>query len=291
MPLGALVTIGATALLLWGYSTNGWVDHRLGDAFHLLKSLGYSAVAITLGPHGLDPFDRGFCRRVEEVKRELAYYGLRVTVETGGRYVLDPWRKHWPTLLEPLESWRRRRLEFLKTALKVAAYWGADAVSFWSGALPRGLEELAAWRLLEEGCRELLEHARASRVRLGLEPEPGMFVERMEHFARLKEKLPDSWLGLTLDIGHVHCLDDGNPSDVIRQWSTMLYCVHLEDMIRGRHEHLLFGAGEIDFPPVLETLIRVGYRFGAYVELAGHSAQAPQTAEAALRFLLHAARF
>ena len=61
--------------------------------------------------------------------------------------------------------------------------------------------------------------------------------------------------------------------------------VHLEDMRAGRHEHLMFGEGEIDFPPVLRTLAEVGYTGGVYVELSRHSHEGPAAARRAFEFL------
>ena len=56
-------------------------------------------------------------------------------------------------------------------------------------------------------------------------------------------------------------------------------------MRAGRHEHLMFGEGEIDFPPVLRTLAEVGYTGGVYVELSRHSHEGPAAARRAFEFL------
>jgi sugar phosphate isomerase/epimerase len=56
-------------------------------------------------------------------------------------------------------------------------------------------------------------------------------------------------------------------------------------MRRGVHEHLQFGEGEIDFPPVLDALREVGYHGGLYVELSRHSHDGPAAARRAFEFL------
>jgi sugar phosphate isomerase/epimerase len=56
-------------------------------------------------------------------------------------------------------------------------------------------------------------------------------------------------------------------------------------MRRGVHEHLEFGAGEIDFPPVLRALIDSGYGGLVSVELPRHSHAAPEVARRSLAFL------
>lgn len=61
--------------------------------------------------------------------------------------------------------------------------------------------------------------------------------------------------------------------------------VQIDDMRRGVHEHLEFGTGEIDFPPVLRALIDGGYRGLVAVELPRHSHAAPTVARESLAFL------
>jgi sugar phosphate isomerase/epimerase len=56
-------------------------------------------------------------------------------------------------------------------------------------------------------------------------------------------------------------------------------------MRRGVHEHLRFGEGEIDFPPVFEALRQVGYTGGVHVELSRHSHMAPEALRESFEFL------
>jgi sugar phosphate isomerase/epimerase len=74
-------------------------------------------------------------------------------------------------------------------------------------------------------------------------------------------------------------------ADVIRRWAPRLANVHIEDMRRGVHEHLMFGEGEIDFPPVLQALAEVGYTGGVYVELSRHSHEGPTAAAEAFEWM------
>jgi L-ribulose-5-phosphate 3-epimerase len=71
----------------------------------------------------------------------------------------------------------------------------------------------------------------------------------------------------------------------VRRYAAPLVNVHLEDMRRGVHEHLMFGDGEIEFPPVLAALTESGYTGGIYVELSRHSHLGPQAARQAFEFL------
>jgi sugar phosphate isomerase/epimerase len=61
--------------------------------------------------------------------------------------------------------------------------------------------------------------------------------------------------------------------------------VQIDDMRRGVHEHLPFGDGEVDFPPVLRALAGVGFTGLVAVELPRHSHAAPALAARSLAFL------
>ncbi|GAA4595167.1 sugar phosphate isomerase/epimerase [Planotetraspora phitsanulokensis] len=269
----------------FGYGTNGFTNHRLDEALAVLAELGYDGVALTLDAGHLDPYAPDIVRQVDHVAKRLGELGLAVVIETGGRYVLDPFRKHHPTLLHPAEQ-AELRVDLLRRAIRIGADLGAEAVSFWSGIRPPevGLEE--AWDNLVAGVTAVLDEAVTRDVTLGFEPEPGMLVEDVAGFERLHTLAgrPDR-LGLTLDIGHCRCLEPDPVPDSVRRAGPYLVNVQIEDMRRGVHEHLEFGEGEIDFPPVLAALDEVGYRGLVSVELPRHSHAGPAIAERSLRFL------
>jgi sugar phosphate isomerase/epimerase len=276
--------------MFFGYNTNGFAHHRLEDALAILAGLGYQGVALTLDHHVLNPYDADLPERVAGVRRLLERHGLRCVVETGARFLLDPWHKHQPTLLsaEPYE--REKRLDFLTRAVALAHELGADAVSFWSGTPRDDAAPAVHLGRLVEGCRRLADAADRQGVRLAFEPEPGMFIDTMARFAELRERVAHPAFGLTIDIGHLHCLGETPIADHLAQWRDLLWNVHIEDMRRGVHDHLMFGEGEIAFGPVLRTLREVGYAGGAYVELSRHSHDAVETARRALAFLATQAR-
>ena len=138
---------------------------------------------------------------------------------------------------------------------------------------------------LVAGCRELCEDAARLNVRLAFEPEPGMFIDTMSRFARLQKRVDHPLFGLTIDVGHLHCLGEVPIAEQLRKWQHLLWNVHIEDMRRGVHDHLMFGEGEIDFAPVLGALDEIGYAGGVHVELSRHSHDAVETARRALAFL------
>src|SRR5712691_3267191 len=145
--------------MLYGYNTNGFAHHRLEDALAILAGLGYCGVAITLDYYVLNPYDPDLPRQVAGVQGLLQKLGLRSVIETGARFLLDPWHKHQPTLLTTEPPQRARRLDFLRRAVDIARELGADAVSFWSGTRRDGTAPADLMDRLVEGCRQLCDYA------------------------------------------------------------------------------------------------------------------------------------
>ncbi|WP_282701213.1 sugar phosphate isomerase/epimerase family protein [Streptomyces sp. CC219B] len=287
---GARTSAPTDTPLRFGYGTNGLTDLRLDDALHLLADLGYDAVGLTLDHMHLDPLAPDLAARTRRVAHRLDALGLAVTVETGARYVLDPRRKHGPSLLDPDPDARARRVDLLLRAVRVAADLGAHAVHCFSGITPDGTDPDTAWKRLAESLTPVLDAAATAGVPLALEPEPGHLLATLADFHHLRHTLGDpDHLGLTLDIGHCQCLEPLSPADCVRAAAPWLRHVQIEDMRRGIHEHLPFGDGEIDFPPVLAALAATGYQGPTVVELPRHSHAGPHFAEHSLRFLRRAA--
>lgn len=269
-----------------GYGTNGLTDLRLDDALGLLADLGYEGVGLTLDHMHLDPLADDLAARTRQVGRRLGELGLGVTVETGARYVLDPRRKHGPSLLDPDPEGRAARVGLLVTAVRVAADLGAHAVHCFSGITPPGTGTDTAFERLEETMAPVLAAADAAGVPLAVEPEPGHLVGDLAGFHELRRRLGDPEpLGLTLDLGHCQCLEPLPPADCVRAAAPWLRHVQIEDMRRGVHEHLPFGEGEMDFPPLLEALAEADYQGLTVVELPRHSHAGPEMARASMEFL------
>ena len=263
-----------------GYGTNGFANHRLDDALRIIADLGYTAVALTLDHHHLDPYGKDVVGETDHVAVLLGRLGLRCVVETGARYLLDPRRKHHPTLVcdEP-----ERRVDFLRRAVRIAAELDADCVSFWSGIRPSTVDPGLAWHRMRTGVSAVLEEAEALGVRLGLEPEPGMYVERLSDALRLREELgAPELLGITLDVGHCVAVEPEDAASCIRRAAGLLVNVQLDDMRTGVHEHLEFGEGELNLPATLAALTEAGYSGVAAVELPRHSHAAPDVAARAI---------
>jgi sugar phosphate isomerase/epimerase len=276
--------------LLLGYNTNGFAHHAPEDAMRVLASIGYRSVALTIDHGVLNPRDPRLGDQPGRLRRLAKKLGLAIVIETGGRYLLDHWTKHEPTLVTVDPDRRSDRVAFYQQAIDAAKEVGAVCVSLWSGTLHDGASASEAWERLVGGLRPVLQHAHQSAMPIAFEPEPGMFVATLADYRELKERLAASGaplepLRLTIDVGHLHCIGETPIAEQIERHAADLANVHLEDMRAGVHEHLPFGEGEIDFAEVMAALRRIGYNGPACVELSRHSHEAPRRAREAYKFL------
>lgn len=268
-----------------GYNTNGFAHHDPLDAIDVLHDIGYASVALTVDHHLLCPRDRATNAQLNAIRARLDHYEMASAIESGARYVLDPFHKHQPTLVSISKSDRERRIDFLKHCIDLASAFDSDCVSLWSGAaLDDAADEILLERLTES-LKPVLEYALERDVVLAFEPEPGMFIDSMAAYERLLQWISTDHFKLTLDVGHLFCQGEVPMVGYIQRFSHHLANVHIEDMCAGVHEHLMFGEGQIHFPPVLEAFAEAGYQGGLHVELSRHSHMAPTAARQAYEFL------
>jgi sugar phosphate isomerase/epimerase len=159
-------------------------------------------------------------------------------------------------------------------------------MSYWSGAVPEDWsgDEGQMFSRLAYHVEKLEEVCAGHGVRAALEPEPGMLVQRMQDYDRLAEKVGFR-PGLTLDVGHLECMENEPASETLCRYGDVLYNLHLDDMLPGRHRHLFFGEGSVDFGAVFGALRQIGYSGPACVELSEASRTAVETSARAFRFL------
>ncbi|MSP16273.1 MAG: sugar phosphate isomerase/epimerase [Myxococcales bacterium] len=267
-----------------GYNTNGFAHHALPDTLTILAELGYRGVALTLDHAQLDPYAPGFVGELAATRARLADLNLLPVVETGARFLLDPRRKHRPTLLDVDAAARAHRADFIARAIAAAVALGAPVVSLWSGTADDAATTDALDERLATELTPLCRRAADAGVVLALEPEPGMHVESLADWARVHARVAHPALALTLDVGHAHLTEPDGAVACVARVASSIANVHLEGMRRGAHEHLTPGEGDLDLAAVVAALTAVGYVGPANLELSRHSHDAVATARRAREF-------
>jgi sugar phosphate isomerase/epimerase len=271
--------------MLLGYNTNGFASHALVDALRVIARVGYKSVGLTLDHHALNPYGGNWEAETDRCAALLRELGLSPVVETGARFLLDPWRKHQPTFLSDEEADRQRRIAFLQRAVDTAVRIGAGVVSLWSGAAPVGSTPDALDTRLTQGLRTVCDYAAAHGVVIGFEPEPGMYISGMSEFDWLSEKVGHPAFQLTLDVGHAHMTEEAGAADTVKRYARRIVNVHLEGMNRAAHDHLVPWEGDMDVAEVLRALRDTGYAGPATFELSRHSHVAVDTARKVFQFV------
>lgn len=283
--------------MLPGFSTNSIGDLPAADAVPLLADLGYRSLALT-PDHGLfggiaseaslagDALPAAVAAEAERWRGILERHGMACVVESGARHLLDPRRKHEPTLVTADPQARLRRTRFLERACDLAALLGAGCVSLWSGAARDAADERTILDRLAGSLGPVVDRAARLQVRIGFEPEPGMVIDTMERAGGLLDRLgrPEV-VGLTVDLGHLECMGEWPLAAGLLRPAAPLVNVHVDDMRACRHDHLPLGSGDVDFPPLLAALAAAGYRGGLHVELPRQSHRWLDTAAESAAFL------
>jgi sugar phosphate isomerase/epimerase len=106
--------------------------------------------------------------------------------------------------------------------------------------------------------KEIVEYGQKNSVAINIEN----LSETAEDFDPVICQVPD--LGLTLDVGHANLGGSENKSSaIIEKFGRLIRHVHLHDNRGGQSKdddlHLPIGAGTVDFPGIMASLLRVGY--------------------------------
>ena len=271
--------------MLPGYNTNGFAHHKIEDALQIIAELGYRSIAFTLDYSTFDPFAANANARARELGKIAGDLGLNCVIETGARFLLDPRRKHQPTLLSQQKSGRKKRTDFLLRCAELGSEMGSSTLSFWSGQPDFEAADDTYWEILIEQCSFISRQFENTGMKIGFEPEPGMFIDTMAKFGKLYNAINSPSFGLTLDIGHLECMNEMPLLPHLEKWGSVLWNIHLEDMKTGVHDHLLPGEGSIDFAKVFEGLNKIRYKGGVHWELSRHSHDAVETARKCRQFM------
>jgi protein FrlC len=267
-----------------GFCSNAYTRFTLEQAIDRVASHGYAAIEILFDqphfwPEGSDP------SRVDRLAEQLARRSLAVSNVNAntavGFYPMRPDENLFgPSLASSDPEARARRIDHIRAAIRLAARLGCANVSVTSGAAESDHPPAVAQDVLRESLREVLSTAREHRVRVGLEAEPGLLLERSAEVGELCEEIDDPVLGFNLDVGHAKvCGED--PARVIERYGGRIWHLHLEDIAGSKHYHLVPGLGDVDFVAIAAALRDVGFAGYASVEVYPYKADPDAAAAAA----------
>ena len=121
--------------------------------------------------------------------------------------------------------------------------------------------------LFYEELMPCLEVAERRNIRLLIEPEPELLIERFDEYVEMVDRFNSPAVGLNFDIGHAYCVSE-DPQQWVGKMSDHTVHYHIEDIAATRvHKHLIPGHGAIDLAATLSAIRGTGYDGWITVEL------------------------
>lgn len=265
-------------------SSNGFKKHSFAAAVDIAAAIGYAGIEV-LGepPHlyaGVTPDEE-----IAAAREKILAAGLRVSNVNAFTLEVVGGDFYHPSFIEKKSAHRKIRTDYTMAAARMTRMLGAKNLSIEPGGpLERGMTRKDAYALFAECLGEIEPVLAAEDVRLLIEPEPELLIERMDEMREFFDFHDHPLLGVNFDIGHVFCVGE-DPAVTVRKMRDKIGHVHIEDIAPTRvHRHLVPGDGAIDYRPVFEALAEIGYTGFVTVELYPYGETAGDVSRRAWEF-------
>jgi sugar phosphate isomerase/epimerase len=267
----------------FAYSTNAFKRYTLEESITLIKEIGFDGVEIMADQPHLYPSDYQSPNKLVPLKNLLKEKGLAVSnLNTFTLFAVGD--MHHPSWIEKDASLRRIRIEHTLNCLQLAKELGCPNISTQPGGRVEYFSPVESLKLFTSGLEEIVPEAKRLGVKILVEPEPQLLMENSRQFAEFISKVDTSNIGLNCDIGHFWCAGE-DPVEIIRRFLPFIHHIHIEDIKNRIHQHLICGQGEIDFPPIFETLKKIGYQGFLSVELYPYQENPVEAGRESLAYL------
>ena len=270
------------------FSTNAYTKHSLPEALEGIRRAGFRGVEILADvPHAYPPLiDDALTGSIVQALDRLSLEVSNINCNCSFGYWKDapPEPYFEPSLISPNPRHRADRAAMILRALQFAKDVGARNVSITSGRMLGGMPPDKAARQFSESIRPILDRADALGVDLGIECEPGLFLEYLAELREWIGRLAHPRLGANLDIGHSQVIGESIP-DEIEILRGRIWNLHVEDIPGRKHYHMIPGEGTLDWPALKTALEKIGYDRFLTVELYTHTDNPQEAAEKSYDFL------
>jgi sugar phosphate isomerase/epimerase len=251
--------------MIFGYSTNAYVRFSLEESFKKIAALGFNGVEIMCDRPHLYPPDYSNLD-IKRLIRCLEETGLKVT-NLNSFTLFAVGDTYLPSWIEPEKARRNIRIQHTLDCLNLARDLGCSNISIPPGGPLENMDRNEAFRLFYEGLDQVIPTAESLKIRLLIEPEPNLLLERTREFQEFIKPIQSPWVGLNFDIGHFFCAGE-NPSEAFETLFQWIAHVHIEDIAGTRvHQHLIAGLGVIDFPEIFQRMTALNYTGDISLEL------------------------
>ncbi|HYA40182.1 MAG TPA: sugar phosphate isomerase/epimerase family protein [Syntrophobacteraceae bacterium] len=271
------------------FSTNAFVGFSVPEAIEIIAKAGYSGVEILADVPHLYPYSTtavelaAIASSLEKNRIRAANLNANTAV---GWYRAKFWEPLFePSLANPDKSARKWRVEYTKKCIDMAEVLSCPNISVTSGRMVPGVRPERSAALLKGSILEIVEYAASKGIRVAMEYEPGLLVERAEEMASLIGEVGAQNFGVNLDLGHSHLAGE-SPAHVAQMFGRGIFHIHIEDIKDRKHYHLIPGEGQIDFEAIYLALTQIHYEGFITVELYTFPENPEQAAQKAFDYLV-----
>lgn len=265
------------------FSSNAFKRYSLEDSIKEIARLRYDGVEILCDiPHAYPPIFKD--EQIESLRKTLASLNIQVSnLNAFTLYALgDVYHPSW------IEDGREMRIEHTIDCIKMANKIGAKHLSTEPGGpvLPESTDLNQLEKLFLDGLTRVSKIAEEEKVKVLVEPEPGLLIENSKQFKKLITRVTNSkYIRLNFDIGHFYCVNE-DPTTLVYELAEYIEHFHLADIANTRvHNHLIPGKGAIDFRRVFDAMDDIGYNGFVTIELYPYQDNPVRAAEEAYTYL------
>ena len=169
-------------------------------------------------------------------------------------------------------------------ALDFAKAIGAGNISITSGRLLGGMPPDKAEKQFAESMKPILDRAEAVGVNVGIECEPGLYLEYIAELYDWTSRLGSPRFGANLDVGHSVVIGE-DVREVVEMMRGRIWNLHVEDLPGRKHYHMIPGQGTFPWGELKTALRSIAYDRFATVELYTHWQNPQEAADLSFRFL------
>ena len=271
--------------MVFGYSTNAFVKYSLLDSLEKIAELGFKGVEIMCDqPHLYPPqYD---LERLAQVKEKLSAAQLKPT-NLNSFTLFAVGDTYLPSWIEADPERRGIRVAHTLACLEIAAFLGCANISVPPGGpLEKGMTRGEALALFHKGLDQVIPKAEELGVRVLIEPEPDLLMERTAEIKPFVREIRCDAVGINFDIGHFFCAGE-DPAAALEELFEWVGHLHIEDIGPDRlHRHLIAGLGAIDFPSVFEKMRSLQYAHDISLELYPYTDRPEEAGRKSLDHLL-----
>ncbi|MCL2639936.1 MAG: sugar phosphate isomerase/epimerase [Phycisphaerales bacterium] len=270
------------------FSTNAFSRHSLSDALIAIAAAGYTGVEILADkphwyPDHFNPADAEKIRsQLDQLKLQISNINANCTFGYWQDAPPEPFFE--PSLISPNPAHRADRIRMIQNTLQFAHALNADCISITTGKALPTMPPAAATKQLHESLKPILELAEKLQIKIGIECEPGLFIEHAHELRELIDHFKGGGLGANLDIGHAIVIGEPIP-EILKLLQGRIWNCHIEDIHHRKHYHLIPGQGTLDWHALKESLLAIKYDRFLTVELYTYPDRPKEAAEQSLAYL------